>query len=362
MGKTLRSGYTTGACAAAAAKAAALAMFQSKRVRQVEIVFPDDSMVEFEVIDSRFAPNFGAAGVIKDAGDDPDVTNGAIIEAEVSLVKRSSQKQPQIEICGGTGVGLVTKPGLAVAVGEPAINPVPQKMIRQNVAAVFTDKPLPENRLILVEIIVPNGEVLAEKTLNARLGIVGGISILGTTGIVRPISTEAWTMTISSSMDVAAANGVEEIILSTGRTSERCIQKLLKPPEEALVMMGDYLDFSLHELHKHRFSRVHVATMWAKLLKGAMGHGQTHVRHGVIDKEQICEFFLDRGIDRRLVEKIQDANTAREILDRLITMEASGTIHLICDYAARRYRSLAGIDVTIHLVNGSGKLICSRMT
>ncbi len=362
MGKTLRSGYTTGACAAAAAKAAVLAMVHRKRVGQVEIVFPDDSPVEFAVIDSRFAQNFGAAGVIKDAGDDPDVTNGARIEAEVSLVPRLDKKQAQIQICGGTGVGLVTKPGLAVAVGEPAINPVPKQMIRRNVGEVLNDYPVPEDQLVLVKIIVPQGEVLAQKTLNARLGIVGGISILGTTGIVRPVSAEAWTATISSSMDVAAANGVEEIILSTGRTSERCVQKLLEPPEEALVMMGDYLDFSLLELRKHDFSRVHVATMWAKLLKGAMGHGQTHVRHGVVSKDAICEFFLAQGIEPRVVDKVQDANTAREILDRLLAMDELDTIYRVCDCAARRYRSVARIAVTIHLISGSAKLVCSRMS
>jgi cobalt-precorrin-5B (C1)-methyltransferase len=205
-----------------------------------------------------------------------------------------------------------------------------------------------------VTIHVPDGEELATQTLNERLGIVGGISILGTTGIVRPVSADAWTATIKSCLDVAEANGIEEIILSTGRTSEKCIQRVLKPRDEALVMMGDYLAFSLKEVRHYSFTRVHVATMWAKLLKGAMGYPQTHVRHGILDTPQVCDFFEKKGLDQDLVRRLRTAHTAREIYDIVVGAGAEHIISYVCSHAEKKYQLLAGIPVSVHLVNASG--------
>ena len=381
MGRKLRSGYTTGACAAAAARAATTALLADKGPPRIKVIFPDHSIVEFEVQGYRRGNSSVIASVIKDAGDDPDVTNGAVIEAEVRVRKRTSSQQGQLEIKGGTGVGTVTKPGLAVEVGKPAINPVPQQMIRENVEAAVQELQSslqPEKKLgsdhvypepntgkiwsdpnfgLEVTIHVPEGEELAKKTLNERLGVIGGISILGTTGIVRPVSAEAWTGTIKSCMDVAEANGIEEIILSTGRTSEKCIQRALKPRDEALVMMGDYLAFSLKETRHYSFTRVHVATMWAKLLKGAMGYPQTHVRHGILDTHQVCDFFEKKGLDRGLVTTLRTANTAREIYDIVVGAGAEEIITQVCSHAEKKYQLLAGTPVSVHLVNSSGNLV-----
>lgn len=377
MGRKLRSGFTTGACAAAAAKAATAALLTGKGQPRVEVIFPDDSIYEFEVHNYRQGISSVIASIIKDAGDDPDVTNGAIIEAEVRITTLDSVGKDRVEIKGGTGVGTVTKPGLAVEVGAPAINPVPRQMILQNVSQALaeaaqklgTDHVFPEPKTetrktwsvpnfgLEVIIHVPDGEELAQKTLNQRLGIIGGISILGTTGIVRPVSAEAWTGTIKSCMDVAEANGIKEIILSTGRTSEKCIQRMLNPRDEALVMMGDYLAFSLKEVRRYSFTRVHVASMWAKLLKGAMGYSQTHVRHGILDTRQVCEFLKTKGVAPSLIERLGSANTAREIYDIISGAGAEDVISEVCSHAEEKYQELAGIPVSVHLVNSSGKLV-----
>jgi len=358
MTKKLRSGYTTGACAAAAARAACTALLREERINTVDVVFPDERVVSFDVTTQILDATTARASIIKDAGDDPDVTNGAEIVAEITI-SASSSSQHEIIVKGGTGVGMVTKPGLPVAVGSPAINPVPMRMIEQNVRLALEHNQADTGRTVDVTIIVPRGLELAGKTLNERLGIVGGISILGTTGIVKPVSADAWTATIISSMDVASANNVTEIVLSTGRTSERCYQETFAPPEEALVMMGDYLEFSLKAARKYPFTTVHIATMWGKLLKGAMGYKQTHVRHGALDTGAVEEFFKLLGIDHALVEKIEGCNTAREILEILEANQARNVIKQVCEYARSEYEKICSTRIAIHLVDGQGRRVCS---
>ncbi|NOZ69885.1 MAG: cobalamin biosynthesis protein CbiD [Deferribacteres bacterium] len=308
MRKRLRSGYTTGACAAAAAKAAALLLLDPhagaahRKLNSVEIPFPDGSRVSFKIhnfkLQTRDSKPVAFASVIKDAGDDPDVTHGAEIAAEARLAG-ARRPLPRLIINGGRGVGTVTKPGLPVPVGEPAINPVPRKMIRDAVLEAVDSlmgkaSPAP---VVEITISVPDGEELARKTLNSRLGITGGISILGTTGIVRPVSTEAWTATITASMDVAVATGRKEIVISAGRASEKAHMKKYHFPEESYVLMGDYLEYSLLEAGKHNFRKIHLCAQWAKMLKIAMATPQTHVRFGAIDIRKAVEFLNSLGID-----------------------------------------------------------------
>jgi cobalt-precorrin-5B (C1)-methyltransferase len=237
--KSLRYGFTTGACAAAAAKGAALMLRDRICLEGVDITLPCGETAMFRLHGQVIGENSASCFVVKDAGDDTDVTNGAEIHATVTL-KNAVGADPcvcpgrthgfaptkpvkQLIIEGGIGVGRVTKPGLSVPVGEWAINPVPRKMIAEAVSKVFPPdfSPLTPH----VTISIPNGEELAKKTLNARLGIIGGLSILGTTGIVRPISAQAWTDTIDAAIDVALACGCETLVLSTGRTSEITIQR-----------------------------------------------------------------------------------------------------------------------------------------
>jgi len=359
MSRKLRSGYTTGACAAAAAKSAALLLVSGRPCGDVEIPFPDGGRVRFYVhrLEKIFS-NSAQASIIKDAGDDPDVTNGAEIVARVEI-GMSGTRRPSaaatIVIRGGEGVGVATKPGLAVNVGEAAINPVPRKMIKMAVSEAV-DGEIPPGG-ITVTISVSRGEELAEKTLNRRLGIVGGLSILGTTGIVRPVSSEAWKSTIDASMSVAREAGLKEIMLSTGRTSERAVQRLLDMPEEALVMMGDYLEFSLLQVSRYEFDRIHFAGMWAKIIKAAMGIPQTHVRHGDLEVKNALKLFRKLGTDNNLSAQLAGANTAREIYERLAAVGRGDIIRKVCDRARAYAARVSGLDVTVYLVHASGRIV-----
>ena len=360
--KKLRSGYTTGACAAAAAKAATLMLITGVAQDQVEIPFPDGTRIAFQLCACHWsdtARTATLAAVIKDAGDDPDVTNRAQIEAEVRFVPHATPQDEQITIAGGTGIGTVTKPGLAIPVGEPAVNPVPRKMIREAVREAFSLMGIDQNRPLQVTLSIPNGEELAEKTLNHRLGIIGGLSILGTTGIVRPISAEAWTATITASMDVAREMGATEIALSTGRTSELAVQQQLQLPEEAYVMMGDYLKFSLIDAGKHGFAAIHLAAMWAKVLKGAMRIPQTHVRHGALEIKDAISFLATLGVAPAVLEGLAESNTAREIYERLVAIKAHDIIRKVCLTARDYCQDVSGLPVHIYLVHSSRQIVDS---
>lgn len=353
--RKLRSGYTTGACAAAAAKVAAIMLVSGELPATVEIPFPDKSRHTFTVhsCDDCGGGEKFRASVIKDAGDDPDVTNGAEI---VAKIRETAGEQGEIIIRAGDGVGTVTKPGLAIAPGEPAINPVPRQMIREAVYEVWK----PDGAVALeVEISIPGGQELAKKTLNHRLGIIGGLSVLGTTGIVRPVSAEAWTATITASMDVARAAGLDEVILSTGRTSEKGAFSILPLEEEAGVMMGDYLEFSLKEAAQHGFGKIHLSGMWAKVLKAAMEIPQTHVRHGALETGQALEFLAGLGAEKTVLKQLKGVNTAREIYERLVNLGETELIEKVCVRAREYARQVSGLEVTVYLVHASGKVVAS---
>jgi cobalt-precorrin-5B (C1)-methyltransferase len=369
--KKLRSGYTTGACAAAAAKAATrLLLLNAERglrkeaiIETVEIPFPDGSRVSFSVhhagLRTEKSRRISTASVIKDAGDDPDITDGAEIRAEVSYSMErgtTSAEQTEIHIQGGLGVGRVTKPGLAIPVGQPAINPVPRRMIQEAVREAVSEcgSQIP---LLDVSISVPAGEKLAEKTLNHRLGIVGGISILGTTGIVRPLSEAAWTATITASFDVAKALGLNEVVISTGRTSEKAHQRKYGLPVEAYAMIGDYTEFSLRNAKKHGFLRIHLCAQWAKMIKIAMAIPQTHVRHGALEAKVARDFLVRLGID---VPRQKVYNTSREIYDHILSAysDPRAALNTVC-VAARKYceQVTGGIPVAVHLVSYEGYIV-----
>jgi cobalt-precorrin-5B (C1)-methyltransferase len=388
--KDLRSGYTTGACAAAAAKAAVIALMglesgrgevtsplrSPENIHEVEIPFPDGSRHSFKIQNSKSKTEkdelIASSSVIKDAGDDPDVTHRAEIVAEARLVQGTdagARLPLRIDIKGGKGVGTVTKPGLPVPVGEAAINPVPRKMIEDAVMEAV-DIGKGKARLaptIEITISVPNGEELARKTLNHRLGIVGGISILGTTGIVKPVSAEAWTATISSSMDVAKAMGHKEIVVSAGRSSEKAHVKKFKLPEEAYVLMGDYLEYSLKEAGRHGFKKIHLCAQWAKMVKIAMATPQTHVRFGAINIKKAVEFLDGLGVGAYGNTRLPDLefNTAREIFDYILSSRNAKArravpLQKVCNAAKNYAEAVAGrIPVTAYLVSYEGEIIAA---
>ncbi len=342
--KNLRTGYTTGACASAAARAATIACLKGTLPQRVEIPFPDGSRHTFTVYKIQLLQDGASASLIKDAGDDPDVTHGAEIFAEVRVL----QNKRGIIINGGRGVGRVTKPGLPVPVGEPAINPVPKKMIKEAVIEVAGQ------RVSGIEVIisVADGETIAKKTINKRLGIVGGLSILGTTGIVKPLSSEAWTATISATMDVARAMGINEVVLCAGRASEEAHRKRFQLPEEAYVMMGDYLEFSLLEAKKHEFKIIHLSAQWAKMLKCALSEKAiggvqepfgytTHVRHGPLDVDEAVALLLSLGVPEKTLQR--SFNTAREVFEVIRTLpNAPHVFKTLCTRVSRAMEALTG--------------------
>lgn len=316
---TLKSGYTTGASAAAAARGAANMLSAQHLVDKSTIILPNGEIVTFDLHGQSFTQTSATCFVIKDAGDDPDITNGAEIHATAVLSKSYKPDENSTDnfmantltISGGVGIGKATKPGLAVAPGEWAINPVPRQMITDSLSDY-----LPKYGTLAITISIPDGEQRAKKTLNERLGIIGGLSILGTTGIVRPISAKAWTDTIDTALNVALACGCENVLLSTGRTSELAAQTYLKPSplDEACIMMGDYIGYALNSCMSHGYRKPIIACQFAKFFKIACGYQNTNAAASELDLKNFASWVKSAGYSSKFVTLIQSANTAREII------------------------------------------------
>lgn len=280
-------------------------------VSEASIDLPTGATALFQLHGQSFSESTARCFVVKDAGDDPDVTNGAEVHALVSYLPRLTGTN--VIITGGTGIGKVTKPGLAIPPGEWAINPVPRSMIEQSVTSVFSEF-RNHNSAISIEISIPDGEERATKTLNARLGIIGGLSILGTTGIVRPISAKAWTDTIDAALDVAKACGCRTVILSTGRSSEMAAQRHLPDlPEEACIMMGDHVAYALQACAARGYNQPIIACQFAKLLKIACGYVNTHAAASELDLAVLHRWATAEHLPAEILAIISHANTAREI-------------------------------------------------
>lgn len=346
MKKELRSGYTTGACAAAATLAAALQLRDGARVTEVWLPMPAGNKVRFVLESCQFDGDVSVATVIKDAGDDPDVTHGVEIGARLSPVSGEL-----LEYAAGIGVGTITKPGLAMPVGEPAINPVPRKMIETALRTVFAKGGF------RVEIFIPEGLERAAKTMNERLGIQGGLSILGTTGIVRPISHKAWTDTLEVALDVALASGADEVVLSTGRSSEAAArQQLAQLSEEAFVMMGDHIGYCLEACARKKVSRLILAGQFAKLVKIACGHPQTHVRNSTLDLGQLRRWARQIDLDPADLSRLELAHTARDIF---VSFGADSVlIDKVANEALQQCRKLLpGVQLQILLIDYRSQVV-----
>ncbi|MDP2730463.1 MAG: cobalt-precorrin-5B (C(1))-methyltransferase [Dehalococcoidales bacterium] len=338
-----RSGYTTGACAAAAAKAATLSLLEQRKVERVQIELPQGKRTEFRIRTCVFDQNRATCSVTKDAGDDPDVTNGAEIVATVSLKATAG-----IEIGGGPGVGTVTKPGLEIPVGSPAINPVPRQMITSSVSQAAGSK-LNGNGLRVV-ISVPQGEKLAQKTLNPRLGITGGISVLGTTGIVIPYSISAYTACISQAVSVAVACGCHTAVLTTGRRSEKFAQAELKLPEESYIQAGDFIGFSLKECARKGLTRVIVWGMIGKISKLADGHMYTNVSDSQVDIGFMAEVAAECGIPQETVEALGKAVTANHLRKLLPAEHIKRFCDALCCLAVQKCREHTAGQVEVECI------------
>jgi cobalt-precorrin-5B (C1)-methyltransferase len=337
----LRSGYTTGACAAAAAKGALLALLTEQPLREISICLPMGQLVTFPL----HTCEAGRASVIKDAGDDPDVTDKAEICASVSW-----SDQPGITFVRGPGVGLVSKKGLPVPPGGPAINPAPRRLIQDTLMEILEEFEPPKPGLI-VEISVPRGEELAKKTFNPRLGIIGGISILGTTGIVVPYSTSAWLASVVQGIDVAAAQGIKHLILTVGARGERLARKLLKLPEEVFIQIGPFFGDALRHCDKTGIQKVTLVAMIGKLAKFAAGQESVHSTAAQQDFAFLGRIAQAAGAAEDVIGKIKHANTAQEVAELMVQHGSKRFFDLLCREAWNFGRSLVStVDLEIILM------------
>lgn len=341
----LRRGYTTGACAAAAAKGAALLLITGEAAASVELYLPAGFRHTFELTGwQREGDDAATCATVKDAGDDPDATHRVRIEATVSWLDH-----PVVEIDGGRGVGRVTKPGLPVAVGEAAINPVPRRMIREAVSEVLEAHGAARGLRIVIS--VPEGEAIARKTLNPRLGILGGISILGTRGVVTPFSTEAYQASIVQAISVAAATGNGQLVLTTGGSSEKHAQAMFTElPEEAFIQMGEYVGFSLGHAKAYGFHKVTLVGMAGKYSKVAQGAMLIHSKHAPVDFGFLAAVAAEAGAGERLVREIAGANTASQVVDLMTEAGHHGFFEQLCRHACRQCLKQVNGGMTVEMV------------
>jgi len=344
-GEKLRTGWTTGTCAAAAARAAAKALLTGELQDRVDVRLPkkgDERRVPFEVERCEVGDGWAEAVVVKDAGDDPDVTHGAHLTVRVSW-----KEEPGIELDRGEGVGVVTKPGLGLPVGGPAINEVPRRMISYSVKEVLD---LGE-RGVRVVISVPGGERMAEKTTNARLGIVGGISILGTTGIVRPFSTAAWAASVVQAINVMGAQGHGTFVLSTGGLTEKAAMRLMPDLEEVcFIEVGDFTGQAIKQAIRNGLERGFFIGMAGKLTKLAAGVMMTHWTRSKVDNELLAEITRKAGAPPDLVERVKRANTARHAYELWRASGLEKAPHLLCQRVAENLREYAEGKLEIHAI------------
>jgi cobalt-precorrin-5B (C1)-methyltransferase len=347
--KALRTGWTTGTCASAAAKAATTALRDQATQRTVEVALPSGRRVSFDVVSCVHNATKATAVVVKDAGDDPDVTHGAHLTATVRW-----RAEPGIVLEGGEGVGIVTKPGLGIEVGEPAITATPRAMITQAVAEV-TDL---VNRGVVVLISVPGGEKMARKTTNARLGILGGISILGTTGIVRPFSTASWRASVEQAVSVMAAQGERTVVLCTGGRTEKGAMALLPDlAEVCFVEVGDFTGAALRRALAMGLDQVIFVGMAGKLAKLAAGVLMTHYTRSKVDLGLLGDVTLAAGGAKAVAEEVSAANTGRHAYE---IWQREGLLRPAGDELCQRVRSVllrAGqgkLDADVAMVDFSG--------
>ncbi|GGD62969.1 cobalt-precorrin-5B (C(1))-methyltransferase [Caballeronia grimmiae] len=354
----LRSGYTTGSCATVTSLAAARLLLTGEASERAEIVLPRGQHVTMKLEFCRLIEgqrDEAEAGVIKDAGDDPDVTHGALVFARVRLSADAG-----VRFHAGSGVGTVTRAGLALAIGEPAINPVPRQMMTGHLERLAAIAGYAGG--FDVTIGVENGAALAQKTMNPRLGIVGGLSILGTTGIVRPFSCSAYIASIHQGIDVARANGVRHIAACTGNQSEDAMRARYGMPDIALIEMGDFAGAVLKHLRRAPVEKLSLCGGFGKLSKLAAGHMDLHSRSSSIDLTLLAVWAADAGASDALQSAIRAANTSQEAL-KLARAESIELGDVVCARARDVARDVVpqGIVVETFAIDRQGVIVGSAV-
>ena len=372
--RALRTGYTTGSCAAAAAKAAVQALLTGEAVSEITIHLPVGKDVVFSINRCQWLEDGDSVlcSVIKDGGDDPDVTHGAEICVTASRdnsgeIAQEYAAEERVRILGGPGVGTVTRPGTGIEVGQPAVTRVPRRMIIQSVLEAAQSQGLGQDARFAVEISVPDGEEIAKKTTNARLGVLGGISILGSTGVVQPFSTAAWRASVHVAIDVAAANDLSHLVLSTGTNSEIFAKRHLDLPDMAYIEAGIFSGPSLKRcVIKGRSRATHVG-MVGKFSKMAMGYFVTHVAGNRVDTDFLASLAAQCGASPEIQEEMRQASSARHFQEIAQANGLLSVFPLMCQMVCEESHKLLGDDAGSLIVDAlcfdfEGKLLGQAST
>ncbi|ACS78334.1 cobalt-precorrin-5B (C(1))-methyltransferase CbiD [Maridesulfovibrio salexigens] len=358
MSKQLREGYTTGSSATAAAMAAIRVLFNGSISQEIEIPLPVKGTLNIPVERVLKDGNQVRGVVIKDGGDDPDATHGHKIHA---LVKIENADSLRIEVDGGKGIGRVTLPGLPVPVGEAAINPVPRKQIIAGALKELSEIAPDFNGRLKIIIEVPQGEAIAKETMNSRLGILGGISILGTQGIVRPYSHASWKASIAQSLNVARAAGLDEIVFTTGRRSEQLyLAHFPETPQISMVQAADFFKFSMQQAKLKGMRTVRWAIFIGKLVKHAMGFPYTHAKDWAIDFNLLADWCAELGMAEDLIKKNRAAITARHVYEMVPEDSRTAFIRMLVRKAHGNARAFSGnseVAVEYFLFDFDGQMV-----
>jgi len=347
--KGLRTGYTTGSCAAAASKAALSCLLTKEIPEQVTILLPVGETATFTLHRCQWITDTKVlASVIKDGGDDPDATHGAEICVTVSA---NTEGRDGVKLIRGPGVGEVTRPGTGIPVGEPAVTRVPRRMIELSVSEVLESQNLDSNTSVTCEISVPTGEEVAAKTTNARLGVLGGISILGSTGVVQPFSTASWRASVHLAIDVAATNELDHLVLSTGTRSEEFARHHLDLPDMAYVEAGIFSGAALKRSVMRGVKRATQVGMVGKLSKMAMGYFVTHVAGNRVDTNYLASLAAECGANQLIQEEIRGASSARHFQEIAQANNLESVFPKMCELVCTESQKLLGNDANSLIID-----------
>ena len=348
----LREGFTTGTSATAAAKAGLLSIIKQQKQEKIKVQLPIDKVLEIPIHSNEFSSDKAICSVIKDAGDDPDVTNGAEIGCEIQLTKNK-----EITFVGGEGVGTVTLTGLELNVGEPAINPVPRKMMESAVQKLIHDYDLECG--VIISVFVVNGKALAKRTLNERVGIIGGLSILGTSGIVKPYSSSSYIASIEQGIDVAQANGITELVINSGARSEKYLRQLFPDlTEQSFVHYGNWIGETLNKTNDSKIEKVTIGIMLGKAVKLAFGKTDTHSCVSSWNKEFVVEVAQESGYDSELANKVLDLNMAGRLPELFPFTQEEPFFQLLLKHCYDNSKSIINKqELDIYLIDKNGGFI-----
>ena len=349
----LRDGFTTGTSATAAVKAALLSIIKQTKQLRVKVQLPIDKVLEIAIHSNDFREDWAKASVIKDAGDDPDVTNGAEVGCEIQLTTAK-----EIKFVGGEGVGTVTLPGLELEVGEPAINPVPRKMMLSVAKKLIHDYDLECG--MVISVFVVDGKALAKRTLNERVGIMNGLSILGTSGIVKPYSASSYIASIEQGVDVAVANGIHELVINSGARSEKYIRALFPTrSEQSFIHYGNWIGETLQKIKVSDIHKVSIGIMLGKAVKLAYGKTDTHSCISSWNKDFVVDLAKESGYESlEISEQIQHLNMAGRLIELFPFQQEEVFYQTILKHCYKHSKKhIENTDLDMYLVGKNGEII-----